>query len=200
MTTRVSIRWTVALALATLASVGLARTAAAGTSIEDGSITYRVVHKLKTYEAVLSASTAQLELSLDPDDLQALQFVATIPLASFDSGNQLRDQHAAETLELLFFPRAHWTVDSVSVVRREPAEGPLVSAELLVAGPLELHGLTARVGAPVLLTTTEDGMRALAQFELSLAEFEIPRPGLLGIRIADAVTVTVDLTVATVSP
>ncbi len=193
MTARVVARWTTALALATLALAGLARTAAAA-SVEDGTITYRVVHKLKTYEAVLPAASAQLEVALDPDDLEALQFSATIPLASFDSGNQLRDQHAAETLELLFFPRAVWTVDAVTVVRREPADGALSVAELLVAGPLELHGKTVRVEAPVLLTSTGEGLRAQARFDLSLTEFDIPRPGLLGIRIADTVTVTVDLT------
>jgi polyisoprenoid-binding protein YceI len=199
VTARVVARWSAALALATLALAGLARTAAAS-SVEDGTITYRVEHKLKTYEAVLPAASAQLEVALEPDDLEALQFSASIPLASFDSGNQLRDQHAAEALELLFFPRASWTVDSVTVVRREPADGALSAAELLASGPLELHGETVRIEARVLLTSTEAGLRAQARFDVSLEAFDIPRPGLLGIRIADTVTVTVDLTLGGEQP
>lgn len=194
MTVRVAAKWTAALALATLAMAGLARTAAAS-SVEDGTITYRVEHKLKTYEAVVSAAATEIELVVDPDDLEGLQFSATIPLGSFDSGNQLRDQHAAETLELLFFPDARWTVDAVTVVRREPAEGPLGTAEILAAGPLELHGKTLRLEVPVLLISTGEGLRTQARFEISLEEFGIPRPGLLGIRIADTVTVLVDLTI-----
>lgn len=195
----IAARWTAALAIATLAMAGLARTAAAS-SVEDGTITYRVEHKFKTYEAVLPASSAGFELSVDPDDLEALRFSATIPLASFDSGNQLRDQHAAEALELLFFPRAAWTVDAVVVVRREPTDGPLESAEILASGPLELHGKTVRIDAPVRLTSTEAGLRVEARFDLSLEAFDIPRPGLLGIRIADTVTVSVDLVLGGETP
>jgi hypothetical protein len=199
VTARVTARWTTALTLATLVMAGLARTAAAS-SVEDGSITYRVEHKLKTYEAVLSAASVGFELAVDPDELASLEFSASIPLASFDSGNQLRDQHAAEALELLFFPRASWTVDTVTVVQRTPAEGELQSAEILAAGPLELHGKVVRLEAPVLLTATEAGLRVQARFDVSLTEFDIPRPGLLGIRIADTVVVTVDLTLAAEQP
>ncbi len=193
MTGRAAARWTVALALATLVMAGLARSAAADPV--DGTITYRVEHKLKTYDAVLPASSADLILEFDPAALEQLRFEASIPLGAFDSGNQLRDQHAAETLELLFFPSARWTVDEVQVVRREPADGELAAAELAVAGPLELHGETQRLATTVLVTREDGALRVQARFPISLEAFDIPRPGLLGIRISDTVTVTVDLTI-----
>lgn len=200
MTARAATRWTVALALATLALAGLARTAAADPLAVEGTITYRVEHKFKTYDAVLPASSAELTLEMEPADLEEIRFEAEIPLGSFDSGNQLRDQHAAETLELLFFPSARWTVDEVQVVRREPATGDLAAAELLVAGPLELHGVIQRLETTVLVTRDDAGLRVQARFPISLETYDIPRPGLLGIRISDTVTVTVDLVITGETP
>ena len=108
--------------------------------IVDGTLTYHVDHRFKSFDAVMPASAAELALTVDPAAIEALTFTARIPLGSFDSGNQLRDEHAAEALELFLFANASWTAESVEVLTRDPADGPARQARVRVSGPLVLRG------------------------------------------------------------
>ncbi len=162
--------------------------------IDEGTLTYHVDHRFKSFDAVMPASAVEVVFDLDPASPETLSFEARIPLASFDSGNQLRDEHAAEALELFLFADASWTAQEVKVTEREPAEGSLSKAILTASGPLTLHGETHTLTADVLMAVAGDRVAIQATFPISLDEYGIRRPGLLGFKIDDTVTVTVDLT------
>jgi polyisoprenoid-binding protein YceI len=164
--------------------------------IVDGTLTYHVDHRFKSFDAVMPASAAELELILDPAALEALAFTARIPLGSFDSGNQARDEHAAEALELFLFADASWTVEQVEILQRDPADGPARQARVRLSGPLVLRGETRTLTAEAGLAFQGESMAIQATFPLSLEEYGIHRPGLLGFKIDDTVTVTVNLTAA----
>jgi polyisoprenoid-binding protein YceI len=186
-------RWMTLLA----AVVALTATATAGAAqIVDGTLTYHVDHRFKSFDAVMPASDVELQLTVDPADLAALTFSATIPLGSFDSGNQLRDEHAAEALELFLFTDATWTLASVEVLERAPEDGPARQARLRVSGPLTLRGETRTLTADFGLAFQGESVAIQASFPLLLTDFGIHRPGLLGFKIDDTVTVTVNLTAA----
>ncbi len=181
-------------AVAAAAIVSLALPAAAEpVRVEDGTLTYRIQHRLKTFDAVIPASAATLELDWGDGPLEGLRFDAAIPLEAFDSGNRLRDEHAAEALELFLYPEASWSVEQVDVMRREP-QGPSWSeATLTASGPLTLHGVTEELSVEVRVKRSGDTVTFEAGFPLSLEAFGIERPGLLGVRIQDTVTVQISL-------
>ena len=170
-----------ALAVVLPASVCLAEPV----KINDGTISYQVDHRFKTFSAVVQVSDAELLLDWDGVDPAGLRLAAKIPLGAFDSGNQLRDEHAAEALEVFLYPEATWIVEKVETVSSKP----LV---LRVSGPLSVKGVSKDLSVEIQVQLGETN-RIQGEFEISLTEFGIPRPGLLGFRIADAVRVTVDL-------
>jgi polyisoprenoid-binding protein YceI len=182
--------WPVALLMLTAGSAG-----AQPQRVEGGTITYHIEHRFKTYDAVLPASAATLDLDWGDGELGGLRFTATIPLGGFDSGNQLRDEHAAEALEEFLFPEASWSVDKVEVVRVEPQQGDWTQATLLVSGPLTLHGVTEVLSVEVAAVRQGDSVSLRGSFPLSLEAFGLVRPGMLGFKIKDTVTVTVELEV-----
>ncbi|MDP7110341.1 MAG: YceI family protein [Myxococcota bacterium] len=161
--------------------------------IVDGTLTYHVDHRFKSFDAVMPASAAELALTVDPAAIEALTFTARIPLGSFDSGNQLRDEHAAEALELFLFANASWTAESVEVLTRDPADGPARQARVRVSGPLVLRGEIRTLTAEAGLAFQGDSVAIQASFPLSLDEYGIHRPSLLGFKTDDTVTVTVNL-------
>ncbi len=187
----------VALGMALLwIAVGMAAPALAGpATITDGTLTYHVDHRFKSFDAVMPATDAELTLDLDPAAPESLAFSARIPLGSFDSGNSLRDEHAAEVLELFLFPEASWSGDRVEILDRVPAEGAARLVRVRVTGPLTLRDVSQTLVAEALLEFTDGGATIQAVFELSLEDLGVHRPGLLGFKIDDTVTVTVNLTV-----
>ncbi len=182
--------WTLLTSLVTL--VAAAPALAQPVTDTSGTITYHVEHRLKAFDAVLPADALEAQLVLDPASLDQLRFGVRIPLARFDSGNTLRDEHAAEALETYFFPVAVWRVDHVEVLSDEA--GPPRVASLRVSGPLELHGASVTLTADMDLILDGGEATARSTFDLSLEAFGIARPGLLGMKIEDSVTVTVELT------
>jgi len=184
--------WMGTLAAAwTLVAAGLA--AGKPVPVEDGTITYQIQHRVKTFEAVAPASVAALQLDWGDGTLAGLRFTATVPLGAFDSGNRLRDEHAAEALELFLFPEATWVVEQVEVQREVPGTGPWTEATVVASGPLTLRGETRVISVEVGLKRDGDRVSLSASFPLSLTEFGIERPGLLGVKIDDTVNVTVAL-------
>lgn len=176
-----------------LAGIGASPAGARPATIDEGTLTYHVDHRFKSFDAVMPASVVEFTLDLDPASPETLTCTARVPLASFDSGNQLRDEHAAEALELFLFADARWTAGTVEVVEREPAVGAVSKAILRVTGPMTLHGETHTLSADVLLAVSGDRVAIQATFPVSLEEYGVPRPGLLGFKIDDTVTVTLNL-------
>ena len=188
--------WPIATLL-TVSSISM-HAAAEPARLDDGAVTYTVTHRFKTFEGIVPAADLDASLSYDARAPEDLSFQVTIPLGAFDSGNQLRDQHAAEALELFEFPQAVWTVDAVKVVSTMAQDDGTIDSELAVSGPLTLHGVTRTLQTKVTLnhdpdTDSGQALRVWDTFNLNLSDHDIERPGLLGIKVEDAVPVAVEL-------
>ena len=180
-------------------AMALPASAAEPVQIEQGTITYTVEHRFKTFSGAIRAEDAELLLGWDGVDPTGLDFKATIPLGGFDSGNRLRDEHAAEVLQLYLFAEATWVVDRVEVVSGDPRAGAGTNLVLRASGPLSLKGISKPLEVDLQVQLGES-TQVHGEFTISLEDFGIERPGLLGFKIADQVRIEVDLLVLVAPP
>jgi len=123
----------------------------------------------------------------DPLDLAGgFTAVLTVDAGSFDTGIGLRNTHMRENhLHTDRFPTAEFRLKSVTSARPTRL-APGGAVELDVAGELELHGVTRPLSAGVTLRQRDDGaVIAEAEFPVSLAAHDIPRPKFLMLKLAD---------------
>jgi polyisoprenoid-binding protein YceI len=95
------------------------------------------------------------EMIFDPADVTRTQIQVWVDVASIDTGSPDRDAHlrSSEFMDVPRFPRAQFTSDDVSL-RRE--------GEALIAGRLQLHGVTRYVELHVAAQRTWVDARGLA--------------------------------------
>lgn len=99
------------------------------------------------------------------------------PVLSFDSGNENRDSHMAEVVEFYLYPDVRFEADSV---RYEAAPDSAV-----VYGRLSLHGVTRPVAVPVRIEAASGGLLLEGAFDVTVTEFDMKLPSLLGIKTKD---------------
>jgi polyisoprenoid-binding protein YceI len=110
------------------------------------------------------------------------------PVTSFDSGNRNRDSHMVEATEAY----VHRNV-SFQLGRLTPMARPTATANATATGSLTFHGVRRAVSLPVRLDRTPSGLRVRGTFEVTLTEFGVDRPALLGVRVRDWIELTLDL-------
>ncbi len=126
-------------------------------------------------------------------ELEHSRLLFELKLADFDTGIGLRNRHMREeVLETRLHPLATFTG---RIARVEKAEG---GAYLLhLEGQLALHGVERAFAAVVSASELPDGRIHLqGGFPITLAQFNIPRPAFLGLKIAAEVQVEVDFLVS----
>ncbi len=148
---------------------------------------YHVVHKLHEVEA--ESRAVETKALLAPDG--SLQVMARAPVASFKSGDANRDEHMLEVMDAGAHP---WVVfKGAGRVAVPPALPATVSAVL--AGELDFHGVREPEQVPVTVVFAPDGTaHVTGTFRVSLDRYKVDRPSLLFVKIDDACTVGVDLT------
>lgn len=153
-------------------------------SLEKGTITYRVVHKLHKVEGTTHA--VEGKALLEEDGTAKVQVRAKV--ASFDSGNSNRDVHMREV--------THEPIHSYASVKgtlqglRLPLAAPV---ELAMSAIIELNGERQRATIPISFRQDGPRIRATFSFPISLDLFKVQRPELLFIKVEDQVQVTGDL-------
>ena len=110
------------------------------------------------------------------------------PVTSFDSGNRNRDANMVEATEAY----VHRNV-TFELGRLTPLERPTPTANATAEGALTFHGVRRAVRLPVRVDRTTDGLRVRGQFDVTLTEFEVEPPSLLGLRVRDRIGLTLDL-------
>ena len=109
---------------------------------------------------------------------------AQAPVTSFDSGNRSRDSNMASDTEAYLYPTVTFEASRV-----EPAgEG-----RATVHGTLTFHGVARPVTMPATVDVTGDAVRVRGAFDVTLREFGLSRPSLLGVRTRDWIGLRVDL-------
>ena len=123
-----------------------------------------------------------------------------VELASLGTGLPERDKHMRENhLDVAKYPTAVFDGASVQGASRQLVAGRAVP--LGVEGTFSLHGVRRRlkliVNATLLPGRAGDAFQFATTFPVSLADFEIPRPEFLMLKLADVQKVSVRGTATT---
>lgn len=157
---------------------------------------------LESFEGVNTRISG--ELSLDPDQLGApVHADFLVDVKGFDTGISLRNQHMLSNhLHAERFPTSQLRLVSLlpthggALVENQPQR---LSAEV----DFTLHGVTRRIEVPVVVTRVPDGsqtpcrhpgavLHVQAEFPVALADYGIPRPEFLFLKVGEQVTITFD--------
>jgi polyisoprenoid-binding protein YceI len=121
-----------------------------------------------------------------------------VDMASLETGIGMRDTHMRERhLETEKYPQAVFAGNRV--ITASPASlAPGGAGRVTVAGSFDLHGVSREVELPVELALAADGTLTVhAQFNVLLTEYQIDRPKVLMLKLADEQKVSVSLTART---
>ena len=154
-------------------------------------LSFHISHPAKKYDAKLLPGGAVVTAHFDPADLSKTSVDASFQVEYFNSSNELRDSHMMEVLEGIIFPAITW-----KGVATGAASAPVTVGkhEITVKGPLTVHGHTEEFETKVTLDVAENGLVTVdAQFAISLEAFEIERPSLVFVKIADEVPIKVKM-------
>lgn len=141
------------------------------------TVTYAAQHPLHKWEGVSHDVNCALIYN---DESKAPESVAvSIKVASFDSKNNNRDSHALEVLEGLKYPN----VTFVSSDLKANEDGSIT-----VRGKLTFHGVTKPVAVQATRKDTGGKMTITGEFPVSMTEYNIERPSLMGLKTEDQMT------------
>lgn len=159
--------------------------------LREGTLSYRVVHKLHEVQG----TTRQVEgkALVEPDGNAIVQ--VRVKLASFDSGNANRDQHMREVTHEATHPYASLKAMVPGV--RLPLPAPL---EVTLRASVEVNGVRQPASIPARLAPEGPALRATFSFPISLEAFHVERPSLLLVAVEDRVVVDGNLLFAEARP
>lgn len=137
------------------------------------SVTYAMNHPMHSWEGICKDVNAVVVIN---NQTKAIEQVAVaLKLDAFNSGNANRDSHALEVMEALKFPKVTFVSKQIKVT----------AEKLTVEGNLTFHGITKPL---TIIATREDFVNKLViegKFDVSLTDFNIERPSLLGLKTND---------------
>ena len=112
------------------------------------------------------------------------------PLQSFDSGNRNRDSNMIEATEAYLYRNVTFQLTSLTML---PA--PTANANATAEGTLTFHNVRQTVRLPVLVqrSGSGDAVRVQGVLDVTLTQFRITPPRLVGVSVRDAIRLTLDL-------
>jgi len=163
---------------------------------EENLIVFESHAPLESFEGKTNSVSGAI--GFDPESLtDSLEIYLEVDLASLDTGIDRRNRHMREN-------HLHTDKYPTAVFRGAKLEAPLQplvsgeTAKLSGRGRFELHGVTREdfaFNADLTLKESENGTTLVVQakFEVNLADFEIPRPKFLFVKLNETQLVTVNL-------
>ena len=138
------------------------------------------------------APIADLELTLDPNNVRATQLVVTLNPGQFDSGSFIRDANARRSVfETGTYPDITFTATRISTPDNAVPEGD--TREVSLRGDLTMHGVTQTVSFPVSVRREENRLSVTGEVEVLLSDFEMTRPKFLNWVVEDKVKVRLNV-------
>lgn len=137
-------------------------TAAGGQAVFDYRVTFIGVRG--------STPDVRAALNVNPDDLAKVGGTVTVTVATFQTGNGLRDDHMRGALGADQFRDAVFTVLAVQGLGKLP-EGQQVSST--VTGQLSLKGVVRPLSAPVKLKRVGKTIEVATQFKFNPHDFGV---------------------------
>ena len=140
-----------------------------------------VVFKSKATLESFEGRTRTVNGWIKLDSLNTISWRIEVDLADLDTGIGLRNRHMREN-------HLHTDEFPVAVFEGEQVSDAIAGPEMTVAlvGNFTLHGVSVERTIEIHLKFLPDGdLTASAEFGISLADHEIPRPGFLMMKLAD---------------
>ena len=138
-------------------------------------------------------ASGRLDLDLDAPSQSRVE--VRVPVASFDSGNGRRDRKMRDITDSDAHPDVTFASTAI-----EPAlwgqTGSGQGGRWRVRGDLTFHGVTRAVEVPVRVSAEGGAFRAEGDFEISLEAYDVPRPKLAFVPIADTIRIRFELVAA----
>jgi polyisoprenoid-binding protein YceI len=135
-----------------------------------------------------TSRTVTGQITLNPEIPDSSRVRIQAPVASFDSGNDRRDRKMRRVTEASRYPLVQFQSDDVRPESwGRSADG--FAGRWRTTGQLTFHGRTHDVEALVTVRTTKDSVFARTQFPVSLTQFDVERPELLFVPIADTIRI-----------
>lgn len=189
---------TVLLSLA-VAAVAAAPARAERFEISSGAGETRVSFESKAPMESFEGKTDHVTGSIDlaPGGENEIAIRVAVDMASLDTGIEMRNHHMCENhLHTDRFPEA--VFEGAKVVKGDTAAlSRPGDHDVTLEGDLTLHGVTKTIQVPARISrlSGENGprVRLTAQFDVALADYEIPRPRMLMLKLNDIQKVRVDL-------
>lgn len=147
----------------------------------DSRVSYNMRHPMHSWEGVCKDVNAILLLNSSTRTIE--QVAVSIKVDAFNSGNPNRDSHALEVLEALKYPKVTFTGSNIKVSKDI----------LIVEGNLTFHGISKPI---TIKAFREDFVNKLVidgEFEVSLTEFKVERPTLIGMKTDDIINLKFQL-------
>jgi hypothetical protein len=150
--------------------------------LEHSTLVYHVSHPLHHVDG---ASTAARGRGACKDG--TCNFLAAVPVKSFDSGDTNRDLHMLEITRGAKFP--------LVIVRTEFAQADLKTGTLKVNLTVQFAGQTAHFDQiPFHMVVTGNEFQVVGTIPAKVSDFKIPPPELLAMPIKDDIPISVDMT------
>lgn len=186
--------------LVTLSLLGLAPPAAAERFVVSPGKPNQVVFESKAPLETFQGKTRQIEgsIDLDPSSLgDSIDVSLEVDLASLDTGMDLRNKHMRENhLHTDRYPKAIFHGGRISDLSK-PGLAPGESVDFTIQGVLHLHNVEREMQARVHMTQKSERsgpwLDIEVHFQVSLADFEIPRPQFLVMKLNDVQELTLRL-------
>ena len=149
---------------------------------------------LETMEGTTSKVTGTLVL--DPLNIITTKGKFKVAVVSLRTGNDLRDEHLQGDgwLDAEKHPFLHFEITEVVLGKKSSSElkqGKDTKVE--VKGQFTAHGITKAVVAKGTVKWSADGIRIKADFPVKLTDHEISVPSIVRLKVANDISVSVDL-------
>jgi polyisoprenoid-binding protein YceI len=134
-------------------------------------------------------------VELDPSQLgDEIKTRIEVDMTTLDTGIAMRNKHMYENhLHVDKYPKAVFTGGKLSDLSATSlAEGVTVTGN--IAGTMNLHGVEKPLQAPIEMTLQGGALHVTTRFKIKLADYSIPRPQFLVMKLDEVQSVTVDLT------
>ncbi len=139
-----------------------------------------------------TSRSVQGEFVLRPSRPDSSRAVIRIPVASFDSGNSTRDSGMRDVTEADAYPFVTFRgTDFSPLTWGRGASG--YRGGWAVSGELTFHGRTHPLRDTVSVEVDGDTVRARAEFDVSLTQFDVERPGFMGFTVGDTIRIDAQL-------
>ncbi len=151
-------------------------------SKNETSVTYLLSHPLHHMESTSKEIDCRIEINPAKKEIKTVS--VQIDVTTFNSGNSNRDSHAMEVIDAITYPDVIFS--STSIVQNGDS--------LKAMGKLTFHGITKDIMIAAITQWSPNRLEVQGYFDLSLTDFKVERPSLLGIKCDD--TLNFSLTVA----